>query len=288
MFLMPDIYLEKRTEIGTGGIRGKVLSEYGSMPIKNAVIIAGDKTAVTDDEGNFVLTDMEVRDYDIRIQADGYNSDQKKITIVKDQVIKRDFFLTPKSAQIVGYVNVTGRFSSYFSASDMDTYVNATCSPVFLNSDVDWKKNMFTFKVPANQSKYIVRVRGLEPWFSNTITYIVPTLSPGQVYVIPDEAIQFEYNHKEVILEASTPSTPPAGSHIWMVVSGESSLLDTFELKPYGGNSYRAIVDLPYGIYTFKIEGLEAVNLNWESNDSVDYSIDDTTTKVLVHIVSKE
>ncbi|MCK5683798.1 hypothetical protein KAJ27_06740 [bacterium] len=317
MYVMPDIYIHKREVSGYGTVRGKIFSIAGNMPIEGVMVsavlttdgAAPQITDTTDANGEYILSKLESgKTYNIVPSAVGFKNlggadggSVPSVVISKDMVVYKDIFITPIKARITGQINFSGRYASFFM-TNLTNIVKIRCdSNNFTEGDSDFPstptmiQNTFTFDVPSGLSRYTITATGAEPHFSGSIKTLVPSLSASQNYILPEDSIIFEYLSKTIIIDANgvdatDPSIPGgANSIIYCQVTGSSSnitgVLDSFEMRPNGSNGYRAYVEMPYGVFEFEPIGLAAVDDGWTSN-AVQYNIDDSVERVLMHILS--
>ena len=70
----------------TGTIRGTVIDTENQRPIAGALVFHDktDKAIMTDQKGNFMMTDLHFGDYEVTAYKEGYNSTSKSVTLNKD------------------------------------------------------------------------------------------------------------------------------------------------------------------------------------------------------------
>ena len=80
-------------------VTGKVVNEAGE-PVANANVALGEKTATTDAEGNFTLTEVAAnQEHNLTITADGYNAKTQKITVeAADLTLTENIVLVKEAA----------------------------------------------------------------------------------------------------------------------------------------------------------------------------------------------
>lgn len=80
-------------------VTGKVVNEAGE-PVANANVALGEKTATTDAEGNFTLTEVAAnQEHNLTITADGYNVKTQKITVeAADLTLTENIVLVKEAA----------------------------------------------------------------------------------------------------------------------------------------------------------------------------------------------
>ena len=310
VYIMPDIYIHKREIPGFGTIKGKIFSVTGNMPVEDVMVSAkihGDDSApkatdTTDANGEYILSQLESgKLYDIIPSAVGYKAyggtgvTAPSVVVSKDMVIQKDIFITPLKARITGQINFSGRYASFFMANLVnivkircDSNNQSGAANDFPTEPV-MAENTFIFNVPAGLPRYTITATGAEPHFSGSIKTLVPSLSPSQNYIIPEDSIVFEYLSKTIIVDANGVNANSvsggANSIIYCKVSGDNgTTLDSFEMRPNGENGYRAYIEVPYGLFRFHATDLKHVNTIWTS-DEVQYNIDDSVDRVLVHIL---
>ncbi len=79
-----------------GAIEGYVTDAETGLPVEGATVQAGNYTAITDDQGYYIIQDISEATYDISATAQGYHAGSHPgINIPGGQTIRRDFQLQP-------------------------------------------------------------------------------------------------------------------------------------------------------------------------------------------------
>jgi hypothetical protein len=81
----------------TGTISGTVIDSTTNAPIKGATVEAGGKFEITDAEGSYYLI-LPPGSYTVIASADGYESEQKNVTVHENQMTYVNFGLIPVTA----------------------------------------------------------------------------------------------------------------------------------------------------------------------------------------------
>lgn len=102
-----------------GSVRGNVYNKYG-QPVEGAVIQMSNalhifRTIKTDFIGGFFLDDMEVGEYQVSVQKDGYIASSQDVAIIKNTISKLDFTLS--SGQTI-FLRTIGRQIHHFIFSE--------------------------------------------------------------------------------------------------------------------------------------------------------------------------
>ena len=89
----------------TGGIKGTVINREGRLPVEKAQLVlmkgaAEVATALSDEEGNFLIPDLEDGNYTLVIKAPEYLEQQVNLT-VNDGYVKNMFNLSLTKASTV-------------------------------------------------------------------------------------------------------------------------------------------------------------------------------------------
>ncbi|PID63145.1 MAG: hypothetical protein CR986_00305 [Ignavibacteriae bacterium] len=95
----------------SGGIKGKILDDQTKdpLPYANIVFISTGFGASTDFEGNYILRNIPVGTYNVKISYLGYKPIVLKIEILLNKMIEKDFRLTPESIEGIEDVVVTAQ-----------------------------------------------------------------------------------------------------------------------------------------------------------------------------------
>ena len=162
----------------TGGIKGKIVSRSGRVPIAEARLTLTDAegTAVrltSDQNGDFVINDLENGSYTILVEADGFVA--SRVNVAVDGFMRNLMFVTMQPEQVLTEVD-----ESSFADLDMDDsgYQNI---PTVLSSSSDVFDNTAGYKFSAirfrqrgfdsnSQDVYLAGIRlndavtGYTPW----------------------------------------------------------------------------------------------------------------------------
>ncbi len=87
------------TSILTGNVNGSVVDIVTGNPVIGATVSTdtGGFTATTDDNGDYVLLGIDVGDYELTVEADGYYTATETVTVVEGQFVTINFALLPES-----------------------------------------------------------------------------------------------------------------------------------------------------------------------------------------------
>ncbi|MGM9768257.1 MAG: carboxypeptidase regulatory-like domain-containing protein [Candidatus Cryptobacteroides sp.] len=162
----------------TGGIKGKIVSRSGRVPIAEANLTLTDAegTAIrltSDQDGDFVINDLENGSYTILVEADGFVA--SRVNVAVDGFMRNLMFVTMQPEQVLTEVD-----ESSFADLDMDDsgYQNI---PTVLSSSSDVFDNTAGYKFSAvrfrqrgfdsnSQDVYLAGIRlndavtGYTPW----------------------------------------------------------------------------------------------------------------------------
>lgn len=162
----------------TGGIKGKIVSRSGRIPIAEARLTLTDAegTAVklnSDQNGDFVINDLENGSYTILVEADGFVA--SRVNVAVDGFMRNLMFVTMQPEQVLAEVD-----ESSFADLDMDDsgYQNI---PTVLSSSSDVFDNTAGYKFSSvrfrqrgfdsnSQDVYLAGIRlndavtGYTPW----------------------------------------------------------------------------------------------------------------------------
>jgi len=76
-----------------GGLQGIVTDAYTANPISGATVVCGNYYGMTDDMGNYSISDVLIGDYDVSCDAPGFTGQVLPVTIMEDEVTTQDFVL---------------------------------------------------------------------------------------------------------------------------------------------------------------------------------------------------
>ena len=162
----------------TGGIKGKIVSRSGRIPIAEARLTLTDAegTAVklnSDQNGDFVFNDLENGSYTILVEADGFVA--SRVNVAVDGFMRNLMFVTMQPEQVLAEVD-----ESSFADLDMDDSGYQTI-PTVLSSSSDVFDNTAGYKFSSvrfrqrgfdsnSQDVYLAGIRlndavtGYTPW----------------------------------------------------------------------------------------------------------------------------
>lgn len=85
------------TKIQNGAISGKVIDAATGSPITGATVTDGVRTATTDSNGNYTISDVPPGTYTVTASAAGYQSASQTVTVQEGQTSTANFALSPVS-----------------------------------------------------------------------------------------------------------------------------------------------------------------------------------------------
>ncbi len=77
-------------------LRGFVFDAVTEAPLGGAVVTLGDKSASTNEQGWYVLSDLSVGIFDVQAAHDGYVTAKRAVRVNDSPYNEADFFLQPK------------------------------------------------------------------------------------------------------------------------------------------------------------------------------------------------
>ena len=92
----------------TGKLKIKVRSDHEELEAAGVIINGGQKSGITDDDGEFEWEDIPIGTYRVKVTMLGYESQQKTITVHDHEKAHLHFSLVTTSAQLQG-IEITGR-----------------------------------------------------------------------------------------------------------------------------------------------------------------------------------
>ncbi|MBE0476953.1 MAG: discoidin domain-containing protein [Coriobacteriia bacterium] len=126
------------TQQAFGDIAGTVTTA-GGAPITGATVATGGQSAVTDSGGRYTIARVPVGDAAVTASAEGYGSQTKTVSVVKDVTAAADFTLSPASsnAALGKTASASSRYSSSYSA---DKAVDGSTSTYWRSSSggIQW------------------------------------------------------------------------------------------------------------------------------------------------------
>src|SRR5574341_759709 len=96
ILLLPHLILAQATN---GSIRGAVSDPNGAM-LPNATVIVKhletntERRVVTKDEGAFVVDNLQPGEYEVMVEAQGFQKQLKRVTVLTSNSVELDFSLT--------------------------------------------------------------------------------------------------------------------------------------------------------------------------------------------------
>lgn len=104
--------------------------------IPGAEVTVGDTTGITDSGGDLTFYSFTVGDYELSIQADGYNTLSSDVTIQAKNDITFPYGLTPEEDS--DEPGITDVVSSYSSKSREAFFLQGTSFPLSFTANIDW------------------------------------------------------------------------------------------------------------------------------------------------------
>jgi len=232
----------------------------------------------TNEEGKYMISNLKAgKQYSVTVSAAGFKPPENdiKVRIAKNKTTRLDIYLEPESAVIRGKINISpSKFTPWAQnlANNLIAISISGIGGIFSNDNIQLDGSLFfEVEVPALLPNYTISTSAKNPVFDGTSKYVVPRLTPGQIYDIPEGSITVSLAHKQVIvrfypkLDEENPSIqikPPDGSIIEIEAKstgpagggagGSSGLIDTIHAYP-AGDAYETTIDMPYGEATFTV-----------------------------------
>jgi iron complex outermembrane receptor protein len=92
----------------TGKLKIRVRSDHDVLEAAGVIINEGQKTGITDDDGEFEWKDIPIGTYNVRVSMLGYESQTKTVTVHSDEKAHINFVLPKRSTQLQD-VEIMGR-----------------------------------------------------------------------------------------------------------------------------------------------------------------------------------
>lgn len=95
-FSLSHAQVEEQTQPETFTVQGKVVNAETSEVVTNVEVkVAGkDISAMTDEEGKYILSNLPAGTHTLRVEAEGYETWEKEVTVDQDKEL--EIKLTPK------------------------------------------------------------------------------------------------------------------------------------------------------------------------------------------------
>ncbi|MCM1151319.1 MAG: carboxypeptidase regulatory-like domain-containing protein [Alistipes sp.] len=120
----------------TGSVYGIITNSETGDPIRNAEVILspGNTTTISGNDGHYEFLDLEPGQYKIQVQANGYGSNSRQISVALGSSTPCDILLTPvQSGSGISFSNTTVDFGTDYSTLRIDIYNNGTSGAVSWN-----------------------------------------------------------------------------------------------------------------------------------------------------------
>ncbi|MCK5683797.1 hypothetical protein KAJ27_06735 [bacterium] len=261
---MPDYYIVKSPQNGSGSFKGTFVYSALQIPLENVTIEmkkAGSTTeyATTNADGEVIFPKLETGTWTIGFADSGepiydmVDAGQNTITVAENHVFEQTYIL--KYAQdnlptIRGLVNIPKKFKLWMDpATDIIAFLSLqNADATFATITVD-ASGFFETNIQPWLSKYQLNLSIREPLTSNRLVYPIPALGPGQVYEVPDNALDLEIAFKTVDVHVHPPAGVPASLEIIVSVT-VNGIENNFIAQP-AGQFWQVSVDVPYSMATF-------------------------------------
>jgi thermitase len=256
-----------------GSIAGKITDSAAGSPIPEATVSDGARTALSDTNGQYVISDVPEGNYTVTASATGYSTSSQAVSAVAGQTATANFALAklPSPGSIAGKITDSADGSPIPGAtvSDGVSMASTDTNGQFLISDVS--EGAYTVAASAAGYSASSQAVSVVAGRSTTADFVLTRLAPSAPNKMWVDSITFGVTGKNLRLSLNVVSENGAvcGAQVAVQLTNGVQNWNFSGTTDTAGLVNFTVTKAPAGNYAVSVAGVTVAGYTWDTTQGV-------------------